>query len=293
MTVTPHKIVYAVTEDMDPREVLCTTYQMRDVWAQISTAMIGSLDLMSLHMHHSAALMAKKGDKVLDVCCGRAMILPLFRRYRPQILSYTGVDISRANFSEAYRRSAGMSLEGKRLAKNSAGGGEPFYPFIVDFVEADVSNMVDTLHKQRMTPFDLVLYMASVEHMQKEAGIRSIAECFQVMRDGGTFFLTTPNTEEKDDEYDTQYAAHLYEWGREEILEVCTNVGFELVSEHGLLAKVRGYEEALSEHYPDLVEVFQQFKEYLPSAWLYSIFPIITPKIADEVALIMRKPLHG
>jgi SAM-dependent methyltransferase len=285
------KIVLKITDDIDPRDVHCTTYQMRDVWAQLSTAMVGSLDLMSLHMHHSATLLAKKGDKILDVCCGRGMILPLLRRLRPQILSYTGVDIHPPNFEEAKRRSAGMSLEGKKFAINSGGSGEPFYPFIVDFVHADVSDMVDTLEHQRLSPFDLVLYTASIEHMQKEAGIRSIVECFRVCRPGATFFLTTPNTEDKDDEYETQYAAHLYEWGRDEILGVCENAGFELVAEHGLLAKVRGYEEALAEHYPEYVDVFNAFKEYLPSAWLYSIFPIITPKIADEIALIMRRPI--
>jgi SAM-dependent methyltransferase len=287
------KIVLKITDDMDPRDVHCTTYQMRDVWSQLSTAMVGSLDLMSLHMHHSAALMAKKGDKILDVCCGRAMVLPLLRRLRPQILSYTGVDIHPPNYTEAYRRSAGMSLEGKRFAKNSAGSGEPFYPFVVDFVHEDVSIMYDTLHNLRLTPFDLVYYTASVEHMQKEAGIRSIAECYRSMRDGATLFLTTPNTEDKDDEYETQYAAHLYEWGRDEILDVCKSIGFELIAEYGLLAKVRGYEERLREHYPDLLPVFRSFKEYLPSAWLYSIFPIITVKIADEIALILRKPSDG
>jgi ubiquinone/menaquinone biosynthesis C-methylase UbiE len=288
--IRPKRIVLKITDDIDPKDVHCTTYQMRDVWQQIQTAMIGSLDLMSLHMHHTVALMGKSGDKVLDVCCGRAMILPLLRRYRPQILSYTGVDIWKANYSEAYRRSAGMSIVDKRFATNSPGEGEPFYPFAVNFVEADASEMADVLLQLKMAPFDLVIYTASVEHMQKEAGQRSIIECYRVLRPGGTFFLTTPNTEDKDDEYDTQYAAHLYEWGRDEILNVCQSVGFELVTEHGLLAKVRGYRENLQEHYPELVPVFDKFRAYLPSAWLYSIFPIITPKIADEIALIMRRP---
>ncbi len=110
------KIVYKITDDIDPKEVYCTTYQMRDVWGELATAHMSSLNITSLHMHHKAAELAKSGDKILDVCCGRAMALPLLRRIRPKILSYTGVDIKPANFGEAYRRSASMKIASLKLA---------------------------------------------------------------------------------------------------------------------------------------------------------------------------------
>lgn len=287
------KIVLKIEEGMDPRDVHCTTYQMRDVYSEVATAHLNALNITSLHMHYKAAQICKSGDKVLDVCCGRAMVLPLLRRIRPKILSYVGVDIWPANWSSAFRRSAVMNISEKRFAPNypSEQGEEPFYPFPITFVEADVADMHKPLSDLKLSPFDMIIYMASIEHMQKTAGIQSVVECFRLLRPGGTMFLTTPNTEDKENEYDTQYAAHLYEWGRQEVRDTCESIGFVIEQEFGLLAKVRGYREAMEEEYPELVPIFDKFREYYPSTWLYSVFPVITPLIADEVAFIMSKPV--
>jgi len=283
------KIVLKIEEGMNPKDIHCTTYQMRNVYQQFATAMIQTLDIMSMSMHQKAAIDCRSGDKVLDVCCGRAMILPLIRRHRPNIASYTGVDIWPQNYREAFTHAAMSKIQGK-LSTADVGPGEPYYPFAVNFVTADVSEMFEPLTQSRMTPFDYIIYMASIEHMQKEAGIKSLVECFRCLRSGGRMLLTTPNTRNKEDPYDTQYAAHLYEWELDEITPILKSIGFNITNTFGLVAKVRGYEEALEEEYPDLVPVFHAFKEYFPSQWLYSLFPVITPTIADEVAITLSKP---
>jgi len=283
------KVVEKITDAVDPKEVLCTTYQMRNMYSQLGTAFFSGLDVMNYIQHHVAALMASKNDRVLDVCCGRGLILPLLRWYRKEIFSYVGVDIKPSNFAEAQRRAGTTPIANKRFAVNSPGTDEPYYPFEIHYVPENVAKMAEPLTLLNYAPFDLVVYTASIEHMQRDAGIESLRQCYEVMNPNAIMFLSSPNTTEKSDPYDTQYAAHLYEWPRLELLEAVESMGFNVKREFGLVAKVRGYRDNLKQHYPELLEVFDQFSEYLPSAWLYSFFPIITPKIADEIAFVIQK----
>ena len=98
------EIVYRVEDGMDREKILCTTYQMRNFYMQFRDGFFTNLDVMNYIQHLAAAHMAKKGMNVLDVCCGRSLMLPLLRYYAKDIASYTGVDISKANIKEAMRR---------------------------------------------------------------------------------------------------------------------------------------------------------------------------------------------
>ena len=89
---------------MDREKILCTTYQMRNFYMQFRDGFFTNLDVMNYIQHLAAAHMAKKGMNVLDVCCGRSLMLPLLRYYAKDIASYTGVDISKANIKEAIVR---------------------------------------------------------------------------------------------------------------------------------------------------------------------------------------------
>jgi SAM-dependent methyltransferase len=250
------KIVLKMEPGMNPADVHCTTYQMRNVYRQVATAMLSSNDIMSLLMHHAEALMARTGDRFLDVCCGRCMVLPLLRRNRPGIASYVGVDIMPANQAEARRWSATTNIEGKRFAVNEPGEGDAYYPFPVHLVECDVAQMADPLFKAGLAPFDFIAYTSAVEHMQKDAGAQSIRECFKVLRPGGRFFLTSPNTDALDEK--PQYAAHLYEWPQEELLAFCVEAGFKLTDRFGLLAKVEGYRDNIAIDHPALLPVYDR-----------------------------------
>ena len=285
----PSKIVLKITDDIDPAEVLCTTYQMRNFYAQLGDGLATSLELMNYMQHHKASLMARSGDRVLDVCCGRGLMLPLLRWNRPKIASYTGVDIHPQNWLEATRLSATKDIRAKRMAPNNIGSGEPYYPFNINFLEANVASMAKPLRDLAWAPFDYVIYTSAIEHMQREDGAQSLAECYSVMKRGARLFLSSPNTADKRDPYDTQYAAHLYEWNANELTQELLEIGFRIDQVFGILAKVKGYREKLAEHYPDLVATFDHFSEYMPSAWLYSLFPVITPGIADEVVIVARR----
>ncbi len=288
------KIVLKITDDIDPSEVLCTTYQMRNFYRQFGDGFVNSLDIMNFMQHDKASMLARSGDRVLDMCCGRGLMLPLLKWNRPKIHSWTGVDIAPANFGEATRYFGIRKIDPvkEKLAVNWMGSGKPVYPFEVNYVEANVAEMTPVLGVRGLLDaggFDYVIYTASIEHMQREAGVLSLKECYRVMKKGARCFLSSPNTSDKADPYDTQYAAHLYEWPRTELLQVCREVGFKVKAEYGLVAKVTGYRNRLRKEYPELLEVFDQFAEYMPSAWLYATFPVITPRIADEVAFLLVK----
>lgn len=64
------KIVLKVEDDMNPEDIYCTTYQMRNFYRQFADGFFSSLDVMNYIQHHKAVLMMKSGDKVLDACFG-------------------------------------------------------------------------------------------------------------------------------------------------------------------------------------------------------------------------------
>ena len=101
---------------MDREKILCTTYQMRNFYMQFRDGFFTNLDVMNYIQHLAAAHMAKKGMNVLDVCCGRSLMLPLLRYYAKDIASYTGVDISKANIKEALR---GATATSQRCLRSS------------------------------------------------------------------------------------------------------------------------------------------------------------------------------
>ncbi len=285
----PSKIVLKITDDIDPSEVLCTTYQMRNFYTQLGDGLPSSGELMNYMQHHRASMLARSNDRVLDVCCGRGLMLPLLRWNRPKIASYTGVDIHPQNWLEATRLSATKDIRAKRMAPNNVGTGDAYYPFNINYLEANVASMAQPLKDLHWAPFDFVIYTSAIEHMQREDGAQSLAECYAVMKPGAKLFLSSPNTVDKKDPYDTQYAAHLYEWSQDELYDELKATGFRIDSVFGLLAKVTGYRDKLEVYYPDLVVAFDRFAEYMPSAWLYAFFPVITPLIADEVVIIAHR----
>ena len=112
------KVVHRIEEGMDPSGVYCTTYQMRNFYAQLADGFFSSLDVMNYIQHHAAVERMRNGWRVLDVCCGRGMLLPLIRRYKggtyvgcPLIREYVGVDISEKNISEQLRKSGTKEIE--------------------------------------------------------------------------------------------------------------------------------------------------------------------------------------
>ena len=272
------KIVKKIEEGMDPQDVLCTTYQMRNFYMQFRDGFFSNLDVMNYIQHHAVALMAKKGMNVVDVCCGRSLVLPLLRYYAKDINSYTGVDICETNIREAKRGASAKVLKEEDL--------EEYYPFKVDWILSNVAEMSNHIEKGFA---DLVIYTSALEHMHKDVGTQSLIECNKIMNKDSVMFLSCPNT--PGNGYETQYAAHVYEWGYDELKEKLNELGFEIINEVGLVMKVKKMKEFFSSDKvsKDMKDFYNRMSLYMPSAWLSSIVSIPYPKESDEILFVVRK----
>lgn len=273
------KVVFRVEDGMNREDILCTTYQMRNFYMQFKDGFFSNLDVMNYIQHHAVALMAKKNANVLDVCCGRSLVLPLLRYYSSDINSYTGVDICESNINEAKKGASTKTITPEMLENG-------YYSFKTDWILSDVAVMSEKIKKKSM---DLVIYTSALEHMHKDKGSESLKECYKVMKDNGLMFLSCPNT--PGNGYETQYRAHVYEWGYDELKDYLESIGFEIVAEYGLVMKVKKLKEffASSEVSQDLKDLFNKCAEYMPSAWLSAFFAIPYPKIADEILFVVKK----
>lgn len=272
------KIVHKIEEGMDPQDVLCTTYQMRNFYNQFRDGFFSNLDVMNYIQHHAVALMAKKGMNVVDVCCGRSLVLPLLRYHAKDINSYTGVDICEANIREAKRGASAKVLKEEDL--------KDYYPFKTDWILSNVAEMSKHIEKGFA---DLVIYTSALEHMHKDVGTQSLIECYKIMNKDSIMFLSCPNT--PGNGYETQYAAHVYEWGYDELKEKLNELGFEIINEVGLVMKVKKMKEFFSSDKvsKDMKDFYNKMSLYMPSAWLSSIVSIPYPKESDEILFIVKK----
>ncbi len=270
------RIVYKMEEGDDPSSIYCTTYQMRNFYHQFADGFFSSLDVMNYIQHHKAVTMMKKDDRILDVCCGRGLLLPLIRYYKRDIREYVGVDISKKNISEQKRKSGTKKIDNYK----------EYYPFKITHVICPVEEMDSHL----LGRFDFTVYTSSIEHMQKEAGYKSLIACHRVMKPSSRLFLSCPNTMDKRDPYDTQYAAHLYEWNLEELTDALLDIGFMINEVFGLVAKKREFDVFMQSRPDAENELYGKLAKYLPTNWLMSFIPILYPEAASEVLIIAEKP---
>lgn len=271
-------IVHKIEEGQDPRDIYCTTYQMRNFYAQFADGFFSSLDVMNYIQHHAAVLKMKKGWRVLDVCCGRGLLLPMIRYYKPQISEYVGIDISQNNLNEQLRRSGIKKID----------DAEEYYPFKITHIHESIEDLLKYIEPNS---FDFIVYTSSIEHMQPSAGLKSLYNCFEALKQGHEMFFSCPNTNDKRDSYDTQYAAHVYEWGIKELEGAMKEVGFKIIKQFGLVSKVREFEFWLKKSDKEELKVqYSLLKEYLPTTWLMPYISILYPEAASEILMIVEKP---
>lgn len=270
------KIVKRVEDGMDPRNVLCTTYQMRNFYLQFHDGFFTNLDVMNYIQHFAAAQLAKTGMNVVDVCCGRSLMLPLLRYYAKGIKSYTGIDISEANIREAMRGANNKKLTMEQL--------KTYYPFQVRWKLGNVANMESYIPSDFA---DMVIYTSAIEHMHRDDGYQSLKECHKIMNERATMILSCPNT--PGNGYDTQYRAHVYEWGYDELKQALHEIGFEIIQEVGLVMGAKEMEQFYQKQSQEIQEFYQAMKQYLPTAWLTAVMGIPYPQHSKEILFYVKK----
>ena len=260
---------------MNREDLLCTTYQMRNFYTQFRDGFFSNLDVMNYIQHFKAAQMAKKGDNILDVCCGRSLMLPLLRYYAKTINSYTGVDISKVNIQEA------MKGASKKITLEQL---KTYYPFKVSWKQCNVAEMTKVIDKNSI---DFVIYTSALEHMHPEDGRQSLTECYKVMKKGAKMFLSCPNT--PGNGYNTQYRAHIYEWGYTELKNTLHEIGFNIEQEIGLVMGAKEMDEYYSNQPNSIKQFYKKMKEYVPTTWLTAIMAIPSPMKSREILFVVTK----
>lgn len=270
------RIVYKVEDGMDRKEILCTTYQMRNFYDQFRDGFFTNLDVMNYIQHFAAAQLAGKSMNIVDVCCGRSLMLPLLRYYAKDIASYTGIDISERNIHEAMRGAVKKDLKPEEIGK--------YYPFRVSWKLCNVAEMSKAIHEEFA---DFVIYTSAIEHMHKDDGARSLSECYKIMKKGAKMFLSCPNT--PGNGYNTQYAAHVYEWGYDELKSKLLELGFKIKQEVGLVMGAREMNEFYSKQPAEIRRFYEIMKNYVPTTFLTAIMSIPYPKASKEMLFIIEK----
>jgi SAM-dependent methyltransferase len=267
------RIVHRVEHGDDRHEILATTYQMRNFYRQLGDGFFTRADVFNYLSHHQIARWAAKrpGAALLDVCCGRGLLLPLLRFHAKELGSYTGLDIEPRNATWQTRR----VTDGKPL-ENPA----DYYPFATDFVEGDVARADELLAGRT---FDLVVYTASIEHMHPEHGARSLVALRSVATTRTLMVLTAPNTPEDQDGYDTARRAHVYEWKLSELRGSLSTAGWTVLDAWGVDMPASAAERLLEAQGATLAG---RLRKFVPPEWLGPVLAVPFPEQASEVGLL-------
>jgi 2-polyprenyl-3-methyl-5-hydroxy-6-metoxy-1,4-benzoquinol methylase len=246
---------------------------MDDFYAAFGDGEFKASGVMNLTQHLYVTERCRPGDRVVDVCCGRGLALPLLCRYAPQIGSYIGLDISPTNLGEANAQAARASARWDTT-------------FSVQLIETDVSQQWPT----DASDAEVIIYTAALEHLPQAAGAASLAHAASALADDGLLYLSTPLTRGPVPKL-LQYGVHVYEWDPDDLRTALTECGLIIVNEVGLLppeptvvlAGLRGrYGDAAADWYTRL-------RETLPAALLATVAAAALPELAGEAMFVCRR----
>jgi SAM-dependent methyltransferase len=275
-------VVLRVEDGMDRRTLVATTYQMRNFYKDLSGGWVDPLQVMNYVQHHTIATEAT--GAVLDVCCGRGLMLPVLRYYaKGRVTSYVGVDIAPENAKYMTERVS----DGKPLAECQGGASlAEYYPFTVEFVESKASQMHQHPALRDRTRLDSIIYTSAIEHMQKDEGEASLAACRALAAPAATLWLTCPNTPEDRDGYDTRYRAHIYEWKLSELRAALGRTGWRVEKTYGVAIGQRKLEEQMRK--AGMAHVYEKIRAHVAPQWVSPVLAAIFPGASDEVGLVAR-----
>lgn len=268
------QVVHRIEDGMDRRKVACTTYQQRNFYTQMRDGCFTRNEVMNYALHHQVVRMAAgmPGAHLLDVCCGRGLLLPMLRYQAKGLGSYTGLDIEPKNAIWRQRRVT---------------TGEPiqpdYYPWPTAFVEGDVAE-ANTLCRHGV--YDLIVYMASIEHMHPERGRASLRALRNLAHPDTVMVLTCPNTPEDQDGYDTRYRAHVYEWKLSELHEALADADWHVTDGWGADMGTRDMGAAMEQ--AGYGRMWARLRQCVPAEWLIPALAPLFVQEASEVVLVCK-----
>jgi len=262
-----------VTRPGTPMAGPYSTNQMDDFYAALSRGEAKPSGLMNLLQHQIVAEQCTPDARVLDVCCGRGLALPLLYRYAPTIRGYVGLDISAANLKEARER-----IQSLRATYGD--------PFPVELAECDVA-----LPWPALPSFDVALYTSALEHLPFELGAQSLRNTAAALAPGGVLYLSTPAAVGPPPR-PLQYRVHVYEWSRDEVEQVIRGAGLVIEDVMGLLPPAPDVlAAALTGRYGDAAASwYRDLAGRVPKALLDTVCAVAVPGVATELLYVCRRP---
>jgi SAM-dependent methyltransferase len=248
--------------------------QMDDFYAALAVGQVKPTGIMNYIQHLYVAERLPARARLVDVCCGRGLQLPVLYRYAPHIATYTGLDIAAANLDEARRRI-------RDLDRHYDG-----CPFELELIECDVA----ARWPQRLA-YDAAVYTSALEHLPRPKGIASLRNTAAALTAGGRLYLSTPNTPGGPPRK-LQHRVHVYEWHYDELSGVLAEAGLEIKEVIGLLPPDSGLDAALASLYGDgAARWYQRLRDIIPAPFLDTIAAAATPNNAAELLYVCtRRP---
>lgn len=246
--------------------------QMDDFYAALAVGQVKPSGIMNYIQHLFVAERCPPGAKVVDVCCGRGLQLPVLYRYAPHIHSYVGLDVARGNLEEA----------GERIETLTGHYGRPFE---VDMIECDVAEPWPELPR-----FDVAVYTSALEHLPREQGVASLRHTAAALARGGRLYLSTPNTP-GDPPRKLQYRVHVYEWHFDELSEVLAEAGLVVEDVIGLLPPPsQELAAGLARRFGDgAARWYERLRETVPGKFLDTISASAVPDVALELLYVCSR----
>ena len=243
-----------------------SVHQMDDFYAALAVGQVRPSGIMNYVQRLYIADRCPAGAKVVDVCCGRALQLPVLYRYAPHVSLYVGLDIAPANIAEAWVRTA-------QLDEHYGGR-----PFDVEFIECDVSGTWPDVG-----PCDVAVYTSALEHLPPEAAVASLLQCAAALGEDGRLFLSTPNSVGEQPRL-LQHGVHVHEWNEQELRPVLAEAGFVIEEIVGLNPPApQVVSGALVERFgPGAAEWYEELRRVMPGQFLDTVAAAAVPDVALE-----------
>lgn len=248
--------------------------QMDDFYAALGSGEVKPTGIMNYLQRLLITDRCRPGDRVVDVCCGRGLQLPVFHRYRPDLGSYVGLDVSSDNLAEAARRQT--ALENGRPRE-----------FSIDFRQCDVAEPWPPIGK-----FDVAIYTSALEHLPRELGVASLRHTAAALAPEGRLYLSTPNTPGPPPRK-LQHRVHVYEWSHAELTVVLGEVGLVVDDVVGILPPVPELVEAeVGRRFgSQAVDFYRHMRRFAPEALLGPVVATALGGAAVETLYVCsRKP---
>jgi SAM-dependent methyltransferase len=249
--------------------------QMDDFYAALAVGQVKPTGIMNYIQHLYVAERCPPGARLVDVCCGRGLQLPVLYRYASHIGAYTGLDIAAANLDEA---------RGRISQLNDHYGG---CPFSLELIECDVAGPWPP-----RDVFDVAVYTSAFEHLPREQGIASLCNTAAALARGGRLYLSTPNTPGPPPRR-LQHHVHVYEWHYDELSAVLAETGLIIEDVIGLQPPP-GTElaAALASDFGDgAARWYERLGQLIPAPFLDTVAAAAVPGVAAELLYVCsRRP---